>query len=220
MSHHREPPPNPPLLSDSQSLLAPFTQRLAQGETVVITGLGDSLTYGWMVKSGFYERFVLLLKSRFPRSIIRSFNEGIPGDTAAGGSGRAPDIVSLHPDVVIVQFGLNDMAHGIRVEAFGHALASIIRQLRRTGALPVLVTSTPLPRHKGRAVSEIFYERIEYLCREMRVPGARLDLYWREHADPEESWTALVHPDNVHPSDEGHALMAEGLLELFPLPRA
>jgi acyl-CoA thioesterase-1 len=192
--------------------------RLTRGDTVTIAGLGDSLTYGWMVSRGFFDRFVALMSDRFEKSTIKSINAGVPGDTAAGGLSRCDTILASRPDLVTVQFGLNDMYQGVGLEAFKAALTDIATRATAGGALPLLVTSCPLPWEEGRRLSETFYEAIHQVASARGLPVARLDLYWRETAGSEETWRALLQADDVHPTDEGHALMAAGLLSLFEVP--
>lgn len=73
--------------------------------TVLI--LGDSLSYGTGAKEG--EDYPTLLAQTTGWKMI---NEGIPGDTTAGGLERLPKLLSEYqPQLLIVELGGNDFLH-------------------------------------------------------------------------------------------------------------
>ncbi|MCP4676115.1 MAG: hypothetical protein GY854_11535 [Deltaproteobacteria bacterium] len=84
-------------------------EKLANGDKVAIAGLGDSLTYGWMVRHGFFDRFLDGLETRYPDARLIRINAGVPGDTAAGGVSRLDRVLEKKPNLLIVQFALNDL---------------------------------------------------------------------------------------------------------------
>lgn len=74
-----------------------------KGATVLI--LGDSLSYGTGAKEG--EDYPTLLAQTTGWKLI---NEGIPGDTTAGGLERLPDLLAEYqPQLLIVELGGNDL---------------------------------------------------------------------------------------------------------------
>jgi acyl-CoA thioesterase I len=176
-------------------------------------GLGDSLTSGWMVDQGFYDRFIALLKRRFPRASIVSRNAGIPGNTAADGLARLDDVLMNRPDVVTIQFGLNDLSWSVSETDFEQTISTIAKTVLSHNALPVLLTSCPLNWAEGDETATRFYDRIRKVGDALDIPCISLDRFWKASAGPPSDWSGLVHADNVHPTDKGHALMAEGILE-------
>ena len=71
---------------------------------MTLAGLGDSLTYGWEVSRGFFDRFVDALEDHHPKAHVQRINAGVPGDMAPQGLGRLDRVLEQHPDVVFVQF--------------------------------------------------------------------------------------------------------------------
>lgn len=204
-------------MSAGSSHLATLRQRLTEPSDTTIAGLGDSLTYGWMVARGFFDRVIDGLTSRFPAARISSVNAGIPGDTAAGGLGRIDALLDHAPHAVTVQFGLNDMYQGIAPDAFQTTVHAIATRLLDAGVTPLLVTSCPLRFFDGARLSKTFYDRIRAAADRADVPVVSLDHYWQDNAGPPRAWDPLLQADDVHPTDEGHRLMAQGLLDtLFP----
>ena len=185
---------------------------LEAGSTITIAGLGDSLTQGWMVKKGFFDRFCDRLAETYPRAKIHRINAGIPGDTAAGGLYRLDGLISQSPDWVVIQFALNDCYSGVDVSEFESSIESIAKKLLKKEINPILATSCPVMDSGFMEATDLFYSAIAEVGQRLSVPVARLDEYWTKNqpARPE----ALFQWDGVHPTDAGHTLMAEGLLKL------
>src|SRR3990172_12452360 len=92
-------------------------KKLKAGETLTIVALGDSLTHGWLVRKGYLDFMSEMIKSRYPHRTVKIINRGVPGDTAEGGLARLEhDVIDLNPDLVFIQFGLNDAFSGISAE--------------------------------------------------------------------------------------------------------
>lgn len=188
--------------------------RLRAGKDITITGFGDSLTQGWMVQKGFYDRFIDGLRQNFPQTTIDSHNKGVPGSTAQEAIDRLYQIDEQQPDLVIVQFGINDCSVGIPVEHYARHLEVIAKSLMQQDILPVLVTSCPVEDTiLGRYV-QMYYEALAELAVRLASPVVRLDEFWLCHAKSSTE-EALFQWDGVHPTDAGHTLMARGLLAAF-----
>ncbi|HUT76447.1 MAG TPA: SGNH/GDSL hydrolase family protein [Polyangia bacterium] len=188
---------------------------LDRGEELRIAGFGDSLTCGWMVRRGFFDRFCDALERRYLGATVIRLNAGVPGDTADGGLARLPGLLERRPHLLLVQFGINDLFCGASAAAFAADLARIVDETRRAGAEPWLVVSCPLALPGDALAARPFYDAIRALGSERDVPVADLDRHWRARHDPATPAGALFLDDGVHPDDAGHALMAEGLLALW-----
>ena len=187
-------------------------ERLGRGERIAIAGLGDSLTAGWMVERGFFDQFVDILAERYPGAHLRGMNAGVPGDTAAGGLGRIGHILAGSPDIVTIQFGINDMYLGIPVTSFGKSIRAIVGGVQSAGSLAILTTSCPM-RFDGDAMAIApYYEAIAAVGRDLGAPVADTASFWLSNM---ESWAGLLQADGVHPTFAGHRLMAYGLAGLF-----
>lgn len=187
-----------------------FVCRLQKEESQTIVGLGDSLTQGWMVSQGFYDRFIGMLRQRYPSTPLKSCNYGVPGSTAAEAINRVPEVLADDPDLVIVQFGLNDCAAGIPVNRYKEHLERICSPLREAGANVILVTSCPVREESLNLNVLPYYEAVTDSGSRLGLPVIELHTYWMRQADTEVE--SLYQPDGIHPTDAGHMLMAKGLL--------
>ena len=191
-------------------------EKFENSDQVTIAGLGDSLTYGWMVQKGFFERFLDSIETRYPDPRILRINAGVPGDTAAGGASRLSQVLVKEPDLLIVQFALNDLFTGETPANFASNLTRIVKMGSEAGACVVLVTSCPVPSDDVQAAATRFYDAVRDTGRQTGVNVADLDRHWRDSIDSGMGRGPMYLSDGVHPSDAGHSLMAKGLLELFP----
>ncbi|HOX42596.1 MAG TPA: SGNH/GDSL hydrolase family protein [Myxococcota bacterium] len=194
--------------------LRALRERLARGERVRLLGLGDSLTAGWEVSRGFFDRFADGLAARFPRASLVPVQAGVPGDTAEGGLGRVGRLLAPAPELAVVQFGLNDASMGVPVAAYAGALEGIGRRLLDAGSAAVLVTSCPLPDPEGNRWIRPYYDAVRRVGAALGCAVAELDRHWTARAGSRAA-RALWGRDGVHPTDDGHALLAEGLLALL-----
>jgi acyl-CoA thioesterase-1 len=159
-----------------------------------IVCLGDSITAGIGASSG--HGFPEVLAGRLGRAVV---NDGVPGDTAADGLARLPQVLGQDPWLVIVELGGNDMLQQVPIERTEEALGEIVRRLLAARVLPVLVAvGGPF----GGSHGEMF-DRLGERC---RVPVVR-DVLRKILFDPS------LKADEVHPNDLGHARLAEAVAE-------
>ena len=188
---------------------------LDQGENITVAGLGDSLTYGWMVSQGYFARFVSELGERWPAASIAAINAGIPGDTAAGGLRRLDRVLAQSPHLVLIQFGLNDLFSGVEVTAFESSYRQIADRIMQSAAIPVLVVSSPLPNPSQQKNAGRYYDAIRSLGQELGIPVADTDRHMGDAMKTGIDPLQLYLDDGSHPSDEGHRLMAQAVGALF-----
>jgi hypothetical protein len=105
------------------------------------------------------------------------------------------------------------MYQDVSSEAFELTIEAIVGSVLDVSAVPILVTSCPLNWPEGQKTATSFYDRVRRAAALVDVPCASLDEYWLTIAGPPSAWRGLVQSDDVHPTDEGHALMATGLFQ-------
>lgn len=187
--------------------------KMDAGEAVRIVALGDSLTDGWMAEKGYIDFLHEMLKERYPAATVIFINRGIPGDTAEGGLRRLKtEVIDAAPDLVFVQFGLNDAFTGCPPKLYGATLTRIVERLRQeTTAEVLLLTSVALGNPQEDALAETYYEQVEQVARELGVPLARVHAWWKEQRGG--NFEGLLQADLVHPTSAGYHLMAEAIMQ-------
>lgn len=192
-------------------------QKMSSGNAVVIAALGDSLTYGWMVRKGYLDFLKEMLATHYPQSNITILNRGIPGDTAQGGLERLrSDVLDDDPDCVLLQFALNDAFIGYNPQKYYNTMRAIVSGIQEnTDADIVLVTSVYLHNSPENEMAERFYSALEELSLALSLPIARVHERWKKAVRDGVMFSRLVQYDGVHPTVEGYELMANAIMEVF-----
>lgn len=121
------------------------------------------------------------------------------------------DVMDQKPDLVTIQYGLNDNRAGMPVQLFTQKLEELIDAIRAgTQAEIVLATVAHMTRYdmppnwdKGNdETCRLFNSAIKQVGTRNRLPVA--DVYTAFNR-----CDILVHPDGVHPSDLGHQVIAD-----------
>jgi lysophospholipase L1-like esterase len=125
-----------------------------QHKSPCIVTLGDSTTFGYSVRDP-YPR--ILARTLFDRGLSATvINSGVNGETTAGARDRFErDVLDHAPDVVVIQFGLNDqtvrlyqkpedVASYVTQGQFVANLSHFISAARKRGSEVVLMTPNPM----------------------------------------------------------------------------
>ena len=177
----------------------------APGDGPLVVFLGDSLTAGLGVAEAeaFPEQVRQLLASE--GVVIRVVNAGVSGDTTAGGLARLDWVLRGRPDVLVTGLGANDGLRGLALEQSEANLRAIVAGARAAGAR-VLLLGMLLPPNYGPDYTAEFRDLYPRLAKELEVPLVPF-LLTGVAGIPE-----LNQADGIHPTAEGHGLMAANVL--------
>jgi len=197
------------------NILKKSIRKLTSGEPIRVVALGDSLTQGWMVRKGYLDFLAEMLEKKYPNCEVTIINRGIPGDTAEGGLFRLrEDVLDNDPDLVFIQFALNDAFMGVDPDRFKNTIKSIVEQIRvDTDAEILLITSVPIMHESEDIMVEKFYSRLADISEEEDVDIAPVHRYWKKKISEGVDFRGLVQGDMVHPNVEGYRLIAEAIME-------
>jgi len=177
---------------------------VARAEEPVIVVLGDSLTAGLGLLPD--EAYPVLLEQRLRREgfAYRVVNAGVSGDTTAAGLRRVEWVLRSRPAIVIVALGANDGLRHQSGAAMRDNLVAIVRRLQGAGAT-VLLAGMRVPPNYGDEYGRAFTAVFPDVARTTGVPLAPF-LLDGVAGDPR-----LNQPDGIHPTAEGHRLIADRL---------
>ena len=179
----------------------------------VIVALGDSLTAGYQVAK--HEAWPALLEERlraegFPYRVV---NAGVSGDTTAGGLRRVDWLLRAHPEIVIVALGANDGLRGQSTRNMEDNLQRIVERFVAAGAR-VLLAGMRMPPNYGEPYTREFAAVFPAVAKRT---GVRLMPFL---LDGVAANTALNQTDGIHPTAEGHRVIADRVWSyLAPLLR-
>jgi acyl-CoA thioesterase-1 len=164
--------------------------------------LGNSLSAGYGLAEADAFPAVAQALLRDSGTVIEVVNAGVSGDTSAGGLARLDWVLGQKVDVLVVELGGNDALRGQSIEHTESNLRQIVRRARENGAR-VLLLGMDIPSNYGPDYGTAFAEMYVRIAGEegaTLVPG-----FIREvGADP-----ALMQPDGLHPTADGHRQLAE-----------
>lgn len=183
---HAPPPKTPATPPDNRPVIAAF---------------GDSLTAGFGVEPG--KNFVDDLQRAVDRAGYRYhvFNAGVSGDTTSDGVERMPEVLALHPVIVILEFGGNDGLRGLPVSTTKANLAHMIEGIQASGA-KVLLAGMTLPRNYGPEYIASFEKVYVELANQYHIPRIPFLL------EGVGGIPRLMQHDGIHPNSQGDAIVA------------
>ncbi|GAB6266433.1 MAG TPA: SGNH/GDSL hydrolase family protein [Methanothrix soehngenii] len=190
---------------------------IESGADATIVCFGDSITAGYAVRRGFPSFLLESLRQRFPDSKIEMINSGISGDTSQDGLGRLDwAVLSYEPDLVTINFGINDCVLGLSLEEFEMNLVEMVRRIRAGPDSEILLLSSqPLesPPYDQRVLD--YYQTVERVAKEMNV--GFVDVYgaWMKRVRAGMPLDSLILPGLDHPNEAGYKIIAEELISLF-----
>ena len=187
------------------SRLKACMKRAAAGEKLTIGYLGGSITMG-SVATEWTKCYAYLShewwKEKFPQADIQFVNAGIGATTSQFGVARVEeDLLSYKPDVVFIEFTVNDDA----TAHFQETYEGLVRKVYGSELAPAVVTLQNAFYHDGVCAEEIHTPVAKFY--DLPVVSFKKSVVARvaDGVIVEEDIT----PDHLHPNDKGHALLAE-----------
>jgi lysophospholipase L1-like esterase len=209
---------------------------------MTIVAFGDSTT---APREGLERPYAQVLADELPRRgvPVTVINAGVPGNNTSQALARLDaDVLARTPDLVIVQFGINDsmidvwkdppaVASRVSKPEFEQNLHEIVQKIRAQGGDVLLMTPNPLrwhpvlrglygkPPYRLDDPGGLTFILSDYAQIVRDVAGAErvplVDVYAAFAAygrEPGRTTDELL-LDGVHPNDAGHKLVADLLLE-------
>lgn len=161
------------------------------------------------------------LKARFPLAVINVTVTAIGGENSVSGEKRfAKDVLARRPDVVTIDYGLND--RGLKTEDVRAAWRSMISQAKAAGVKVILLTPTPDQSAKWEDPNDPIVREavaIRGLAKEFGVGLVDSFAVFQAAVSGGATLKSLMSQVN-HPNRAGHDLVAAELLKWFPAPVA
>ncbi|MDZ4798040.1 MAG: arylesterase [Bryobacteraceae bacterium] len=186
-------------------LLAAQTQDVRP--TIVF--LGDSLSEGYGVAQG--KSFPDAVQRRLDKdgSRYRVVNLGVSGDTTTGGLGRINHALSFKPAVLVIELGGNDGLRGIPVARSKANMEQMILRAQKVGS-KVLLAGMTLPPNYGPDYIKSFEAMYTDLSAKYKVP--LIPFLMSSIRDQIATRQGLMQRDGIHPTAEGHELIADTVM--------
>jgi acyl-CoA thioesterase I len=193
-------------LSSTVALLLAFVSPLAAiaAEAKTVLFYGDSLTAGYGLDPDDAFPALVGAKAEKAGTPIRIVNAGLSGETTSGGLRRLDWILRQKVDIFVIELGGNDGLRGISPDVTRKNLGAMIKRVREKNPdVTVVLAGMQIPTNMGRQHAEAFARIYPEVAKEYNV---ELIPFLLEGVGgiPE-----LNMPDGIHPTAEGHRIVAE-----------
>lgn len=186
-------------------------QRASAGESLVIGFFGGSITMGSLSSTPqtCYAYHVYEWWCRtFPNAKFSYINAGIGATDSQFGCARAEsDLLRYEPDFVVVDFSVNDES----TEHFLETYEGVIRKLYYTEKKPAVMLLHNVYYHDG-SNAQLQHAKI---ARHYDIPAVSMQssIYPELLAGRIEN--RAITPDDLHPNDDGHELVASVIIHVL-----
>lgn len=173
-------------------------------EAKTILFFGNSLTAGYGLEPE--ESFVGIIQQKIDSLNLgyEVINGGLSGETTASGLNRLDWFLEEEPSVFVLELGGNDGLRGIPVAETRRNLQQIIRLVQeKYPSAHILLAGMQIPPNMGQTYSHEFRTVFPDLAQKEKVTLIPF-LLEGVAGDPD-----LNLPDGIHPSAEGHLIVAE-----------
>jgi acyl-CoA thioesterase-1 len=170
----------------------------------VIVCMGDSLTAGYGLDES--AAYPALLEARLKEEGFdyQVINAGVSGETSSGALSRLNWMLTLAPDIVILETGGNDGLRGVDPALTRHNIEVIVDTLQNRQIIVVLA-GMQMVRNLGTGFTRAFnaiYPEIAQASDVILMPFFLEDVAARPH---------LNQADGIHPTAEGYRIITANL---------
>lgn len=147
-------------------------------------------------------------KEKFPETEIAFINAGIGGTTSQFGVSRVEDhLLKYDPDFVLIEFAVNDE----NTEFFKETYEGLIRKTLTDTCKPAVMLMNNVTYDKGMNAEDMHLA----VAQNYKLPMVSMkSTIWPE-VEAGRIPAVEITPDNLHPNDAGHALVAKVITDFL-----
>lgn len=179
-------------------------ERATRGETLTIGFIGGSITQGSLATAPercYAYRVYRWWCENFPKADFTYANAGIGGTTSQFGVARVEeDLLTKEPDFVIIEFSVNDESTAHFMETY----EGLVRRVYGDKRAPAVLLVHNVYYHSG-ANAQLMHGRIG---RHYDLPAVSMQSTIFPEVVAGRIKNEDITPDDLHPNDEGHAMVA------------
>ena len=190
------------------SRIKELMKRAQAGESLTMGFLGGSITQGCLASRPnlcYAYRVYSWWCRTFPQSSFRYINAGIGGTTSQFGVARVgDDLLSSHPDFVILEFSVNDDS----TEHFCETYEGLVRKVVGAKEKPAVLLVHNVCYDSG-ANAQLWHSRVG---RHYDLPGVSMQSSIFPEVVAGRIENREITEDDLHPNDKGHELVADVII--------
>ena len=179
-------------------------------EKKAILFFGNSITAGYQLDID--QAFPALIQKRMDSLGLayQAINAGLSGETSAGGKSRIGWVLRTIPDIFFLELGANDGLRGLPLEETVKNLQAIIDAVKKENPdVKVIIAGMMVPPNLGEDYTSKFSQLFADLANTNETSYIPF-LLEGVAGNPE-----LNLPDGIHPTPEGHKIVAETVWKIL-----
>ena len=187
----------------------------------VFLAFGDSITAGYGVARSFVPFLCARITQAYHALDLLPVNSGVSGDNSRDGLSRLDrDVLQYNPDLVTVNFGVNDAFSGISTDQFTQNLESMALKIRETGCCRIVFLSCEVIPEKWAEEQILpYWEGMKSAADASECIYADVHGRWEKEIDEGRPESDLIIPGDLHPNEEGHRLIADAVFEAMQVSK-
>lgn len=193
---------------ESQNISDSIVQKQDKSSIVFF---GNSLTAGLGVLPEESFPGVIAAKIDSLKLPYRIINAGLSGETTASGVNRLDWVLQEKPDIFILELGANDGLRGIPLEETRKNLEIMVEKVRTLNPeVKIIITGMQMPPNMGPEYTGTFKKIFPEIAKSQNILLVPFLL------DGVGGIPELNQPDGIHPTPQGHKILAKnvwGILE-------
>ena len=182
-------------------------ERAARGEEITLGFLGGSITQGSLAskqENCYASRVYQWWRGQFPK--VRFINAGIGGTTSQFGVARVEeDLLRFQPDLIFVEFSVNDECNGF----FRETYEGLVRRILKNGTALMLIHNVRYD--DGSSAENVHLE----IGKHYSLPCVSMKSTIYPLVTSGEIQNRQITPDDLHPNDLGHELVASVIISFL-----
>jgi acyl-CoA thioesterase-1 len=170
-----------------------------------IVAMGDSLTEGLGVEENqaYPAQLQAQLAARgYPYRVV---NAGVSGETSSGALSRIDWVLTLKPDLIILETGANDGLRGLDPELTRSNIEKIVQRLQAR-KIPLILVGMQMVRNLGPRYTEAFARIYPQIAEKYGL--ILMPFFLAQVAGKPQ----LNQADTIHPTAEGYRIVVQNLL--------
>ncbi|NOI18059.1 SGNH/GDSL hydrolase family protein [Vibrio coralliilyticus] len=156
------------------------------------------------------------LSKRYDKAMINSIVTAYPSENSSSGLKRfARDVLSKQPDIIFVDYGVNDFAIGV-----DKSISNINEMVKLASiqSVPIVLVGPfmdiqTFEQYEGRTISLFTRKYMQYAQENNIIFINSYKLYRQSCYKPENLYICMSSP--AHPNDRGHQLISDEILRQF-----
>lgn len=182
------------------------SKKIERDNERVILFFGNSITAGYQLD--LEEAFPALIQKKIDSLGLnyKTINAGLSGETTAGGKNRIDWVLRTIPDIFFLELGANDGLRGLPLDETSKNLQAIIDAVKKENPnVKIVIAGMMVPPNLGVDYSKDFQQVFSVIADENNATLIPFVLDGVA-GDPE-----LNLSDGIHPTPEGHQIVAENV---------